>query len=40
MADIWHNKPYDAAKENKLNRFLLLAGFGVGHSWGGVVLQF
>jgi len=29
----------EAEKENKLHGNILLAGFGVGYSWGGVVLQ-
>ncbi len=29
---------FEAKKENKLNGNILLAGFGVGYSWGGVVL--
>ncbi len=31
---------YEAQKENKLNGYVLLAGFGVGYSWGGVILKF
>lgn len=31
---------FQAQKENKLNGHVLLAGFGVGYSWGGVVLNF
>jgi len=31
---------YEAKKENRLNDFVLLAGFGVGYSWGGVILNF
>ena len=31
---------YEAKKQNKLNGFVLLAGFGVGYSWGGVVLKY
>jgi 3-oxoacyl-[acyl-carrier-protein] synthase-3 len=31
---------YEAKKENKLNGYVLLAGFGVGYSWGGVILKF
>lgn len=30
---------YEAGKENKLNGNILIAGFGVGYSWGGVVLK-
>jgi 3-oxoacyl-[acyl-carrier-protein] synthase-3 len=30
---------YEAKKENKLNGYVLLAGFGVGYSWGGVILK-
>lgn len=30
---------YEAGKEDKLNGNVLLAGFGVGYSWGGVVLK-
>lgn len=30
---------YEAAKENKLHGNVLLAGFGVGYSWGGVILK-
>lgn len=30
---------YEAGKEDKLNGNILLAGFGVGYSWGGVVLK-
>lgn len=30
---------YEAARENKLVGNILLAGFGVGYSWGGVVLK-
>jgi 3-oxoacyl-[acyl-carrier-protein] synthase-3 len=30
---------YEAQKEDKLNGNILLAGFGVGYSWGGVVLN-
>jgi 3-oxoacyl-[acyl-carrier-protein] synthase-3 len=30
---------YEAKKENKLSGNVLLAGFGVGYSWGGVILQ-
>jgi 3-oxoacyl-[acyl-carrier-protein] synthase-3 len=30
---------YEAQKENKLNGNVLLAGFGVGYSWGGVILK-
>lgn len=30
---------YEAKKENKLDGNILLAGFGVGYSWGGVVLK-
>ncbi|MDL2262946.1 3-oxoacyl-ACP synthase, partial [Bacteroidales bacterium OttesenSCG-928-I21] len=29
---------YDALKEEKLKGNVLLAGFGVGYSWGGVTL--
>jgi 3-oxoacyl-[acyl-carrier-protein] synthase III len=31
---------YEAQKESKLNGYALLAGFGVGYSWGGVILKF
>ena len=31
---------YDAQKKNKLNGYVLLAGYGVGYSWGGVILKF
>ncbi len=31
---------YDALKENKLSGNVLLCGFGVGYSWGGVVLRY
>ncbi len=31
---------YHATKENELSGNVLLAGFGVGYSWGGVVLKF
>lgn len=31
---------YEANKENKLLGNVLLAGFGVGYSWGGVILKF
>ena len=31
---------YEAKKQNKLNGYVLLAGFGVGYSWGGVVLKY
>jgi 3-oxoacyl-[acyl-carrier-protein] synthase-3 len=31
---------YEAHKENKLNGLVLLAGFGVGYSWGGVILNY
>lgn len=30
---------YEAQKEGKLNNNVLLAGFGVGYSWGGVILK-
>lgn len=30
---------YEAGKESRLNGNILLAGFGVGYSWGGVVLK-
>jgi 3-oxoacyl-[acyl-carrier-protein] synthase-3 len=30
---------YEAQKENKLRGNILLAGFGVGYSWGGVILK-
>jgi 3-oxoacyl-[acyl-carrier-protein] synthase-3 len=30
---------YEAKKENKLQGNILLAGFGVGYSWGGVILK-
>ena len=30
---------YEAQKENKLKGNILLAGFGVGYSWGGVILK-
>lgn len=30
---------YEAKKENKLKGNILLAGFGVGYSWGGVILK-
>ncbi len=30
---------YEAKKENKLTGNILLAGFGVGYSWGGVILK-
>jgi 3-oxoacyl-[acyl-carrier-protein] synthase-3 len=30
---------YEAGKENKLAGNILLAGFGVGYSWGGVILR-
>jgi 3-oxoacyl-[acyl-carrier-protein] synthase-3 len=30
----------EAAKKNKLNGYVLLAGFGVGYSWGGVILKY
>ena len=30
---------YEAQKEGKINGNILLAGFGVGYSWGGVVLK-
>jgi 3-oxoacyl-[acyl-carrier-protein] synthase-3 len=30
---------YEAQKEGKLNGNILLAGFGVGYSWGGVILN-
>lgn len=30
---------YEAQKEDKLNGNILLAGFGVGYSWGGVILN-
>ena len=30
----------EAKKENKLNGNVLLAGFGVGYSWGGVIVRF
>lgn len=30
---------YEATKENKLTGNILLAGFGVGYSWGGVILK-
>ena len=30
---------YEAGKEDKLNGNVLLAGFGVGYSWGGVILK-
>lgn len=30
---------YEAKKENKLNGSVLLAGFGVGYSWGAVILK-
>ena len=30
---------YEAGKEDKLNGNILLAGFGVGYSWGAVVLK-
>lgn len=30
---------YEAQKENRLHGNVLLAGFGVGYSWGGVVIQ-
>jgi len=30
---------YQAKKENKLSGNILLAGFGVGYSWGGVILK-
>lgn len=30
---------YEAAKENKLHGNILLAGFGVGYSWGGCLLK-
>lgn len=30
---------YEAQKENKLSGKVLLAGFGVGYSWGGVILS-
>lgn len=29
-----------ARKESKLQGNILLAGFGVGYSWGGVILKF
>jgi 3-oxoacyl-[acyl-carrier-protein] synthase III len=29
----------EAKMENKLNNYVLLAGFGVGYSWGGVILK-
>ena len=31
---------YDALKENKLSGNVLLCGFGVGYSWGGVILKY
>lgn len=31
---------YEAQKENKLSGNILLAGFGVGYSWGGTILKF
>lgn len=31
---------YEAQKENKLSGNVLLAGFGVGYSWGGTILKF
>lgn len=31
---------YDALKDNKLSGNVLLCGFGVGYSWGGVVLHY
>ena len=31
---------FQAQKENKLSGHVLLAGFGVGYSWGGVILNF
>ena len=31
---------YDAQKKNKLNGYVRLAGYGVGYSWGGVILKF
>lgn len=30
---------YEAKKENKLTGNILLAGFGIGYSWGGVILK-
>lgn len=30
---------YEAQKQNKLNGNILLAGFGVGYSWGGCILE-
>jgi 3-oxoacyl-[acyl-carrier-protein] synthase-3 len=30
----------EARKDSKLNGYVLLAGFGVGYSWGGVILKF
>lgn len=30
---------YESKKENMLNGYILLAGFGVGYSWGGVILR-
>lgn len=30
---------YEAQKENRLTGNILLAGFGVGYSWGGVILK-
>lgn len=31
---------YDAMQEDKLDRLVLICGFGVGYSWGGCVLKF
>jgi 3-oxoacyl-[acyl-carrier-protein] synthase-3 len=31
---------YEAQKESKLVGNVLIAGFGVGYSWGGVILKF